>query len=52
MDKSGADAFVFAKANGILGKSFVNSRARLLFGQKSLADLWNTFRLKHNFGFS
>ena len=40
MDKSGADAFVFAKANGILGKSFVNNRARLLFGQKSLADLW------------
>ena len=40
MDKSGADAFVFAKANGILGKSFVNERAQLLFGQKNLTDLW------------
>ncbi len=41
MDKSGADAFVFAKANGILGKSFVNNKAQQLFGQKSLADLWS-----------
>lgn len=40
MDKSGANAFVFAKANGILGKSFINDRSRLLFGQKSLSDLW------------
>ena len=40
MDKSGASAYVFAKANGILGKSFVNERARLLFGQKSLSELW------------
>lgn len=40
MDKSGANAFVFAKANGILGKSFVNERAQQLFGQKSLSDLW------------
>ena len=40
MDKSGADAFVFAKANGILGKSFTNNHARQLFGAKSLAELW------------
>ena len=40
MDKSGASAYVFAKANGILGKSFVNERAQLLFGQKSLSELW------------
>ena len=40
MDKSGANAFIFAKANGILGKSFVNNKAHQLFGQKSLADLW------------
>lgn len=40
MDKSGASAYVFAKANGILGKSFVNNRASLLFGQKSLSELW------------
>ncbi len=40
MDKSGADAFVFAKANGILGKSFVKNRAPLLFEAKSLTELW------------
>ena len=40
MDKSGADAFVFAKANGILGKSFVKNRAHLLFEAKSLTELW------------
>ena len=40
MDKSGANAFVFAKANGILGKSFTNNHARQLFGAKSLAELW------------
>ena len=40
MDKSGADAFVFAKANGILGKSFTNKKARLLFESKSLGELW------------
>lgn len=40
MDKSGASAYIFAKANGILGKSFVNERARMLFGQKSLSELW------------
>ena len=40
MDKCGANAFVFAKANGILGKSFINNRAQLLFGAKSLGELW------------
>ena len=40
MDKSGADAFVFAKANGVLGKSFTNKKARLLFEAKSLSELW------------
>ncbi len=40
MDKSGADAFVFAKANGILGKSFVKNRASHLFEAKSLTELW------------
>ena len=40
MDKSGADAFVFAKANGILGKSFTNKRAYQLFSAKSLNELW------------
>ena len=40
MDKTGAGAYIFAKANGILGKSFTGNRARLLFGQKSLSELW------------
>ena len=40
MDKTGADAFVFAKANGILGKSFTVKRAAQLFGAKSLGELW------------
>ena len=39
MDKTGAGAFVFAKANGILGKSFVGKRSQLLFNQKSLSEL-------------
>lgn len=40
MDKTAADAFVFAKANGILGKSFTNHRTQQLFGAKSLGELW------------
>ena len=40
MDKSAADAFVFAKANGILGKSFTTKRAHQLFAAKSLGELW------------
>ncbi len=40
MDKTGADAFVFAKANGILGKSFTSHKARKLFEAKTLGELW------------
>lgn len=40
MDNQGALTFSYAKACGILGKSFVNSRANLLFEQNSLSDLW------------
>lgn len=40
MDKSGADAYIYAKASGNLGKSFTGSRASRLFEQKSLSDLW------------
>lgn len=40
MDFSGADEFVYAKASGIIGKSFIGSRSSELFEQKSLADLW------------
>ena len=40
MDKTGANAFIFAKASGNLSKSFIGSRAHLLFEQKSLGELW------------
>lgn len=40
MDRTGAGAFIFAKANGILGKSFTGSRAQKLFSAKSLGELW------------
>ena len=40
MDKSGAAAFVFAKANGILGKSFTGKKAHQLFAAKSLGEIW------------
>lgn len=40
MDKSSADAFVFAKASGMLARSFVGSRAENLFNAKKLSELW------------
>ena len=40
MDKTGAGAYIFAKANGILGKSFTGQRAQKLFNVKSLGELW------------
>lgn len=40
MDKSAAEAYVYAKASGILGKSFVNEKASMLFTTGSLAALW------------
>lgn len=40
MDKSGAEAYVYAKACGKLGKSFVEDRTESLFQVKSLAELW------------
>lgn len=40
MDKSGAGAYIFAKASGNLGKSFINSRVHQLFEQKTLGELW------------
>lgn len=40
MDKSGADAYIFAKTSGNLGKSYTGSRSHILFEQKSLAELW------------
>ncbi len=41
MDKSTALAFCYARAAGLLKKSFLKERASLLFAQESLADLWD-----------
>lgn len=41
MDKSSADAFVFAKASGMLAKSFVGPRAEKIFQASKLSELWN-----------
>ncbi|MCQ2584590.1 MAG: V-type ATPase subunit [Treponema sp.] len=40
MDRDGARAFVYAKACGVLGKSFTGEKADRLFEQKTLTDLW------------
>jgi vacuolar-type H+-ATPase subunit C/Vma6 len=40
MDYSSASAYVFAKAGGMLGKSFTGIRAARLFSVKSLSELW------------
>lgn len=40
MDKVAAESYIFAKASGNIGKSFIGSRAHLLFEQKSISDLW------------
>ena len=41
MDNSTALAFCYAQAAGLLQKSFVKTRASLLFAPESLADLWD-----------
>lgn len=40
MDRSGAAAYVYAKASGMLARSFVGERAQKLFSVRSLSDLW------------
>lgn len=40
MDRSGASCFVYAKASGMLSKSFTGSRAHELFKVKTLKELW------------
>lgn len=40
MDKSGANAFVYAKASGLLRKAFINDRVSSLFEVNKLTDLW------------
>lgn len=41
MDKSAADSYVYARASGILAKSFIGNRARDLFSYHSLQELWS-----------
>lgn len=41
MDRSGADAFVYAKASGMLARSFVGKRTIKLFEPHSLQELWS-----------
>ena len=40
MDHSSAAAYVYAKASGMLSKSFVGPRTEKLFAARSLNDLW------------
>ena len=40
MDRVGADAFAYAKASGIYSKAFIGKRARKLFEQGHVSDLW------------
>ena len=40
MDNSSAAAYVYAKASGMLSKSFVGPRTDKLFTARSLSDLW------------
>ena len=40
MDKTGAEAFVYAKAAGLLRKSFINEKASQLFKVNKVDDLW------------
>lgn len=47
MDKDGAGSYIFAKASGILGHSFVGERAKILFNQKNLQDLWSLIFRTH-----
>ena len=40
MERSAASAYIYAKASGMLAKSFVGHRASQLFSVKSLQELW------------
>ncbi|MBP3366809.1 MAG: V-type ATPase subunit [Treponema sp.] len=40
MDKSAADAFVYAKASGMMARSYIGKRARQLFSFHTLQELW------------
>lgn len=41
MDRTGASCYVYAKASGMLAKSFIGSRTVDLFNAKSLQELWS-----------
>ncbi len=41
MERSGAQSYVYAKASGILARSFTGQRALSLFTVRSLAELWS-----------
>ena len=41
MDTSAADSYVYAKASGMLAKSHVGERARILFSFNTLQELWS-----------
>lgn len=41
MERSAASAYVYAKASGMLSRSFVGSRASKLFSVQSLQELWS-----------
>jgi vacuolar-type H+-ATPase subunit C/Vma6 len=41
MEYSGASAYVYAKASGILSKAFTGTRASKLFAVKTLSELWS-----------
>jgi len=42
MERVGADAYVYARASGMLARSFTGKRARKLFAARRLQDLWST----------
>lgn len=41
MERSGAQSYVYAKASGILARSFVGQRAAALFAVRSIPELWS-----------
>ncbi len=40
MDRTGADAYVYARASALLAKSWIGNRAKRLFDARRLQDLW------------
>ena len=41
MEKSGAESYIYAKAAGLLRKSWISEKAVSLFNAESLSSLWN-----------